>query len=68
MIEDIVGSGHDVVETVFVECLSMYRIDGGPLASVGEVEFAQGVAAMAAADLFAEGRRDLATGGDVMTL
>lgn len=43
------GSGHNVVSTVFVECMSMYRADG-PEAyrPVGETEFVQGVAAMAA--------------------
>ncbi len=43
------GSGHNVVSTVFVECLSMYRA-GGPdtLKPVGETEFVQGVAAMSA--------------------
>ncbi len=43
------GSGHNVVSTVFVECLSMYRA-GGPeeLRPVGETEFVQGVAAMSA--------------------
>ncbi len=43
------GSGHNVVSTVFVECSSMYRADG-PVAMrpVGETEFVNGVAAMAA--------------------
>ncbi|MCC6958670.1 MAG: amidohydrolase [Dehalococcoidia bacterium] len=43
------GSGHNVVSTVFVECLSTYRA-GGPeeLRPVGETEFVQGVAAMSA--------------------
>src|SRR5688500_13227105 len=43
------GSGHHVVATVFVECLSMYRA-GGPatLRPVGETEFVNGVAAMSA--------------------
>jgi predicted TIM-barrel fold metal-dependent hydrolase len=43
------GSGHNVVATVFVECLSMYRADGDPaLRPVGETEFVNGVAAMSA--------------------
>jgi L-fuconolactonase len=48
-----VASGHNVRATVFVECGSMYRA-GGPEAmkSVGEVEFANGVAAMAASEVF----------------
>jgi predicted TIM-barrel fold metal-dependent hydrolase len=41
------GSGHNVVATVFIECGSMYRADGPKeLRSVGEVEFAAGIAAM----------------------
>ncbi|MEM6708078.1 MAG: amidohydrolase family protein [Pseudomonadota bacterium] len=42
-------SGHRVVSTVFVECASMYRATGPEsLRSVGEVEFVNGIAAMAA--------------------
>ena len=43
------GSGHNVTATVYLEWLSMYRA-GGPIGMrpVGEVEFANGVAAMAA--------------------
>jgi L-fuconolactonase len=41
-----VGSGHDVVRTVFVECRSSYRAGGPPeLAPVGETEFVAGAAA-----------------------
>jgi predicted TIM-barrel fold metal-dependent hydrolase len=52
MIEEITGdiaSGHNIVATVYVDCRSMYRA-GGPeaLRPVGEVEFANGVAAMSA--------------------
>ena len=57
LIDDIVRSGHRVVDTVFVECLAMYQADEGAFASCGEVEFVQGVAAMARADLFGEGLR-----------
>jgi L-fuconolactonase len=48
-----VTSGHNVRATVFVECGAMYRA-GGPdaMKSVGEVEFANGVAAMAASEIF----------------
>jgi predicted TIM-barrel fold metal-dependent hydrolase len=43
------GSGHNIVSTVFIECLSMYRADGPEkLRPVGETEFVQGVAAMSA--------------------
>src|SRR4030088_1772777 len=52
MIEEIaadIASGHNVVATVYVEARSMYRA-GGPeaLRPVGEVEFANGAAAMSA--------------------
>jgi predicted TIM-barrel fold metal-dependent hydrolase len=41
------ASGHNITQTVFLECGSMYRA-GGPeaLQSLGETEFANGVAAM----------------------
>src|SRR3954468_22197218 len=43
------GSGHNVVATVYVEARSMYRAGGPePLRPVGEVEFANGAAAMSA--------------------
>ena len=52
MIEDMVddiASGHNVVATVYVDCRSMYRKDGPEaFRPVGEVEFANGVAAMSA--------------------
>ena len=58
LMEDIQGGGHNVIDTVFVECRAMYREDrSDPLASVGEVEFVQGVAAMAASGLYGEGAR-----------
>lgn len=42
-------SGHNIVQTVYVECVSMYR-RGGPkdFRPVGETEFANGMAAMGA--------------------
>src|SRR4051795_6027986 len=44
-----VASGHNVIATVYVDCRSMYRSNGPEaLRPVGEVEFANGVAAMAA--------------------
>lgn len=57
LIEDIRGAGHNVVETVFVECRSMYREGDAPDRVVGETEFVQGVAAMAASGLYREGVR-----------
>src|SRR3984957_9664811 len=52
LIEDIaadIASGHTIVATVYVEPRSMYRA-GGPeaMGPVGEVEFANGAAAMSA--------------------
>ncbi len=49
------GSGHNITATVYLEWLSMYRADG-PIAMrpVGEVEFANGVAAMAASGAYGE--------------
>lgn len=43
------GSGHNIVQTVFVECTAFYRADGPEtLKPVGETEFVNGVAAMSA--------------------
>jgi L-fuconolactonase len=43
------GGGHNVVQTVFVECRSMYRQDGPEeMQPVGETEFVQGIAAQSA--------------------
>jgi predicted TIM-barrel fold metal-dependent hydrolase len=48
MVADI-GSGHNIIATVYVEARSMYRATGPEaLAPVGEVEFVNGVAAMSA--------------------
>ena len=49
------GSGHRIVATVFVECRAMYRADGpAEMKPVGETEFVNGVAAMAASGLYGE--------------
>jgi L-fuconolactonase len=43
------NSGHNVTQTVFVECGSMYRADGPTeMKPVGETEFVNGTAAMSA--------------------
>jgi len=48
-----VQTGHNVRASVFIDAHAMYRADGpAHLKSVGEVEFVNGVAAMAASDLF----------------
>ena len=44
-----VGGGHNIAQTVFIECRSMYRAQGPEeMRSVGEVEFVQGIAAQSA--------------------
>src|ERR1043165_7689091 len=52
MIEEMaadIATGHNVIATVYVDCRSMYRASGPEaFRPVGEVEFANGVAAMAA--------------------
>ena len=46
---DIAESGHAITASVFVQCQAMYRGDGpAPFRVVGETEFVNGVAAMAA--------------------
>jgi L-fuconolactonase len=48
-----VGTGHNMRGTVFVECSSMYRADGDPrFASVGEVEYVNGVGAASASGYY----------------
>ena len=47
------GSGHDVRATVYVQARSMYRAEGAEeLRSLGETEFANGVAARSASGLY----------------
>ncbi|HEX3414706.1 MAG TPA: amidohydrolase family protein [Stellaceae bacterium] len=47
------GSGHNITATVYLEWLSMYRGTGPTdLRPVGEIEFANGVAAMAASGTY----------------
>ncbi|MFZ0889122.1 MAG: amidohydrolase family protein [Candidatus Binataceae bacterium] len=51
------GSGHRVLASVFVECLSMYRADGPkPLRPIGETEFVNGIAAQSASGQYGETR------------
>ena len=50
-------TGHNIVATVFIECRAMYRADGPELMKpVGEVEFVNGIAAMAASGLYGDTR------------
>ncbi|MFP3710068.1 amidohydrolase family protein [Paraburkholderia sp. SIMBA_009] len=54
---DIEGSGHRIVSTVYVQCRSMLRASGPEaLKSVGETEFANGVAAMFASGAYGSTR------------
>jgi predicted TIM-barrel fold metal-dependent hydrolase len=57
MLQTIADAGHNVTHTVFVESQAMYRKDGPEeLRPVGEVEFANGVAAMAASGRYGDCR------------
>ena len=50
-------SGHNLRQTVFVQCFSMYRVDGPrELRSLGETEFVNGVAAMSASGGYGDAR------------
>jgi L-fuconolactonase len=52
-----IDSGHNIRASVFVDARAMYRLRGPEaLRSVGEVEFVNGVAAMAASGLFGEAK------------
>lgn len=47
------GSGHNVIGTVYVQCGAFYRADGPEaMQPVGETEFVNGVAAMAASGIY----------------
>jgi L-fuconolactonase len=68
------GSGHNIVATVYLEWLSMYRRGAPPeMQPVGEIEFANGVAAMSASGGYGNtqacagivGHADLALGARV---
>jgi len=51
------GSGHRVIATVFVECMSMYRADGdAAMKPVGETEFVNGIAAQSASGGYGDTR------------
>jgi L-fuconolactonase len=51
------SSGHNITETVFIECGSMYRADGPvEMKPVGETEFVNGTAAMSASGQYGSTR------------
>jgi L-fuconolactonase len=57
LLADIKTSGHTIAATVFVQCLAMYRAHGPEaLRPVGETEFVNGVAAMAASGIYGPAR------------
>jgi predicted TIM-barrel fold metal-dependent hydrolase len=59
LLEDLVAdaAGHNVRQTVFVECSAMYRKDGPEeFRVIGETEFVQGLAAQSASGGFGEMR------------
>ena len=52
---EIQRSGHKITHTVFAQCAAFYRKEGPEaLRAVGEVEFANGVAAMSASGLYGD--------------
>jgi L-fuconolactonase len=72
-----VNSGHNIRASVFVECVAMYRADGPEaLRSAGEVEFANGIAAMSASGGYGParlcaaiiGHADLRVGAEMETV
>jgi hypothetical protein len=51
------GSGHNITQSVFVECGSMYRADGpAGMKPVGEIEFVNGTAAMSESGQYGKSR------------
>jgi len=74
LLVDFGSSGHNIAQTVFIECGSMYRADGPrEMRFVGEVEFVNGVAAQSASGNYGPtrvasgivGRVDFTTGDAV---
>src|SRR5262245_60140401 len=57
LLADIRSSGHTIAATVFMQCLAMHRAHGPEaLRPVGETEFVNGVAAMAASGIYGPAR------------
>jgi predicted TIM-barrel fold metal-dependent hydrolase len=51
------ASGHNIAQSVFVECGEMYRADGpAEMKPVGEIEFVNGTAAMSASGRYGKSR------------
>jgi predicted TIM-barrel fold metal-dependent hydrolase len=54
LLDDLTG-GHNILQTVFIECHSMYRKDGpAELRPIGETEFVQGIAAQSASGQYGD--------------
>ncbi len=57
IVDDIRGSGHNVLQTVFAQCGAFYRVAGPePMRCVGETEFAQGIFAMSNSGIYGDTR------------
>jgi L-fuconolactonase len=53
IVDDIRGSGHNVVQTVFAQCGAFYRADGPEeMKCVGETEFVHGIWAMSNSGIY----------------
>jgi hypothetical protein len=51
------GSGHNITQSIFVECGSMYRANGpAEIKPVGEIEFVNGTAAMSESGQYGKSR------------
>jgi predicted TIM-barrel fold metal-dependent hydrolase len=57
ILADVIGGGHNVVSTVFIECGAMWKREGPEaLRPVGETEFVNGIAAMSASGRYGKAR------------
>ncbi|NJN52268.1 MAG: amidohydrolase family protein [Gammaproteobacteria bacterium] len=55
IVDDIRGSGHNVVQTVFAQCGAFYRADGPQaMRCVGETEFVHGIYAMSNSGVYGD--------------
>src|SRR4030095_7969051 len=55
--DDIAKSGHNIVQTVFAQCVAFYRGDGPePMRCIGETEFVHGIAAMSRSGIYGPAR------------
>jgi len=66
LLATLAASGHAITHSVFVECHQMYRQDGpDELRSLGETEFANGMAAMSASGIYGPARIAMRIVGNV---